>query len=101
MHRFRPPPRSVAHLNEHPSPAEPDAVRTMWHGVYLLVASMLFFVGTMYALVVSKIIPLTGHPLFDWIARDWYYCLLVPLLIPVAMFVGYLNWMAMKFFRHN
>jgi len=32
---------------------------------------------------------------------DTYYCVLVPLTLPVAVFFILLNWMGMKFFRHN
>ena len=33
--------------------------------------------------------------------RDVYYCDLVPLTIPVTILVSYVNWVSLKFFRHN
>jgi phosphatidylinositol glycan anchor class Y biosynthesis protein len=49
----------------------------------------------------SKFLPPTGHPLIDFLANDWYYALLIPMTVPVTLVAVYLNWLAMKFFRHN
>lgn len=52
-------------------------------------------------MVFAKLLPETGHWLVDALREDWYYSLLVPLTIPVAFVAIYLNWLSMKFFRHN
>eukprot|EP00744_Colponema_vietnamica_P008040 GILI01011493.1.p1 GENE.GILI01011493.1~~GILI01011493.1.p1 ORF type:complete len:110 (-),score=22.33 GILI01011493.1:486-782(-) len=77
-----------------------SSLRVLW-GYALLLFSIVFFFVSMYALVFSKLLPATGHHILDWIARDWYYCLLIPLLIPTTVIAAYVNWVSMKFFRHN
>ena len=60
-----------------------------------------FFVFEIYALIVSKLfMPYTGHVVIDWIKDDEYYCVLIPILIPVTVVFMYLNWLSMKFFKH-
>lgn len=49
----------------------------------------------------SKLLSQTGNPLLDFLAKDWYYSMLMVLTIPVTLVAVYLNWLAMKFFRHN
>jgi len=44
---------------------------------------------------------MTIERVFNAIAMDWYYILLVPLSVPVSIWFVYVNWLAMKFFRHN
>ncbi|CAG8626020.1 19755_t:CDS:2 [Rhizophagus irregularis] len=43
----------------------------------------------------------TGNKTLDWIKKDEYYCLLVPLTLPVTIYAVFFNWLGMKFFRHN
>ena len=38
-----------------------------------------------------------GHVLLE----EGYYCLLIPLILPVSLVAAYGNWIAVKFFRHN
>lgn len=33
--------------------------------------------------------------------HQWYYVLLCPLLVPVIMVFGYINWFSMKWYRHS
>lgn len=49
----------------------------------------------------SKFLPRTGNPLVDFISKDWYYSLLLPMSVPVTLVGLYLNWLALKFFKHN
>ena len=78
-----------------------DSLRTKCCGWLLLIATLLFFAAIVYMLVVSKLLPPTGHWLLDWVREDTYYCLLVPNTIVVTVFTIYLNWLGLKFFRHN
>jgi len=70
-------------------------------GFFLLGFGGLLFVAVFYALIVSPLIGLTGHVLLDFIMTDNYYCMLIPLIIPMTMFLGYVNWVSIKFFRHS
>ncbi len=38
-----------------------------------------------------------GHFLME----EVYYCLLIPLSLPASLLMVYLNWLALKFFRHS
>lgn len=51
--------------------------------------------------MVSKLLPPTGVWMLDAMRDDWYYCYLVPMVGPVTFLTIYVNWMSMKFFRHN
>lgn len=52
-------------------------------------------------MVGSKFLPPTGNALVDAISHDWYYSQLVVLTIPVTLVAVFVNWLSMKFFRHN
>jgi phosphatidylinositol N-acetylglucosaminyltransferase subunit Y len=67
----------------------------------ILVAVSLFYMLSIYMLVVSKLLPATGIEPLDWIQQDQYYCYLVPATIPVTVGFIYFNWLSLKFFRHN
>ncbi|RIA93745.1 phosphatidylinositol N-acetylglucosaminyltransferase subunit Y-domain-containing protein [Glomus cerebriforme] len=83
----------------HISQLEPDTT-ALW-GWFLLFAAYFIFVVSMYAIVVSKFVPETGNKTLDWIKKDEYYCLLIPLTLPVTIYAIFFNWLGMKFFRHN
>jgi len=70
-------------------------------GLALIVFSALCLLMSTYAIAISKIIPKTGVWFLDLVADDVYYCLLVPLIIIPSVLVVYLNWLGMKFYRHN
>lgn len=70
-------------------------------GFFLLGFGAILFMAVFYALIISPLIGETGHILLDFIKEDSYYCMLIPLLIPVTLAVGYANWVSIKFFRHT
>jgi hypothetical protein len=82
-------------------PSRTGEDRTYIYGFAILCATIGFFVIAVYMLFVSKLMPYTGHAVLDWIKVDRYYCLLLPITIPVGIVFVYLNWMSLKFFRHN
>jgi hypothetical protein len=82
--------RPWAHQNE----------TALW-GWVVIFLTLVTYVGAMYALVVSKFMPLTGNPILDWIKEDYYYSSLLMVMIPVTVIFVYLNWLSLKFFRHN
>ncbi|GBB95250.1 hypothetical protein RclHR1_00250048 [Rhizophagus clarus] len=81
------------------SQLEPDTT-ALW-GWFILFAAYFIFVFSVYAIVVSKFVPETGNKTLDWIKKDEYYCLLIPLTLPVTIYAIFFNWLGMKFFRHN
>ncbi len=75
--------------------------RIVRNGYVLLAVSVLFFVVSMYTLIASKLMPDTGHFVLDAIKHDRYYSFLVPLTLVATLVTVYLNWLSLKFFRHN
>jgi hypothetical protein len=70
-------------------------------GRMLIFGAAVFFVVSVYCIVGSKLLPYLGNPLLDFIKDDYYYSLLLPLLLPTLILALYLNWLSMKFYRHN
>jgi hypothetical protein len=67
-------------------------------GGCLLLSGIAFIVISLYAAIVSKLLP----PALDAPLRDeFHYSLLVPASIPMFFFFVLLNWVGFKFFRHN
>ena len=70
-------------------------------GFGLLLLSFLFFVFMCFWMLISNHVPGTGNWLIDWLREDQYYCLLVPLTVPVTLVASYLTWFTNKLFQHN
>mmetsp|Transcript_18606 Transcript_18606/g.25797 ORF Transcript_18606/g.25797 Transcript_18606/m.25797 type:complete len:114 (-) Transcript_18606:52-393(-) len=71
----------------------------LWGLALLLCALGVALLGT-YSLVISKVTEASGIGALDLIKFDRYYCLLIPMTIPVSLVAVYLNWLSMKFFKH-
>jgi hypothetical protein len=54
-----------------------------------------------FNVVGSKFLSPTGNQLLDFLSTDWYYSMLLPMSVVATLVAAYLNWLAMKFFRHN
>jgi hypothetical protein len=70
-------------------------------GVFLIILSAVIFMVCFYAFIISKLMPYTGHKILDWIKDDEYYCCLIPSLLITTSLMMYINWAAMKYFRHS
>ncbi|CAJ0826873.1 2420_t:CDS:2 [Entrophospora sp. SA101] len=79
--------KSTRHLSQQ----EPDTT-AIW-GWILLILTFVIFVFSMYAIVFSKLIPETGNKTLDLIKKDEYYCLLIPLTLPVTIYAIFWNWL--------
>ena len=94
-----------------------STVGTRIYGYALLATSLVFFVVMSYAMVISKILP-TPHNTVIWsdsigrisdfeikillaISQDRHYCILAVVMIPAVVSFGFLNWLGLKYFRHN
>jgi len=84
----------------HVSKLEDDG-RMLVRGYLVLLATLVWFVLGMYWLILSKWMPETSWPWLDWIKHDDYYGLLMPSLLIATWLAFYLNWLGLKFFRHN
>lgn len=67
-------------------------------GAGLLLSGIAFIVISLYAAVVSKLLP---SALEAPLHNEFHYSLLVPASIPMFFFFVLLNWVGFKFFRHN
>lgn len=79
---------------------EPEAASPVW-GWCLLTCALTFFVVSLYAMLVSPMVPLTGNAVLDFFHEHPRYRVLFPMLIPTTFVAVLINWMALKFFRHN
>ncbi|KAF7724534.1 hypothetical protein EC973_000911 [Apophysomyces ossiformis] len=89
----------VRRMTARPPETVPD--KTYLWGYALLTATILMFFSTMYTLVASKYVPYTQSKFLNSLKDDQYYCLLVPITAIAGIYFIMLNWMGMKFFRHN
>eukprot|EP00808_Paulinella_micropora_P023227 g61754.t1 len=76
-------------------------LRMAVYGYLVVGICYLLFISILYWVIFSKFMPLTGHPLFDWLKLDRYYCLLVPAQIPVLLLVVLVHWLGFKLFSHG
>lgn len=72
----------------------------LWGYIVIAVSVAVLLVG-LYSMVFSKIIPYTGNVVLDWVKEDYYFGPLLFTMIPVSVIFVYLNWLSLKFFRHN
>jgi len=70
-------------------------------GYLLLIGIFVFFTWLGVVFLLRMMDLRTKNVVFDLAAEDVYYCMLVPLILPITMFAVYGNWVAMKFFRHS
>lgn len=73
--------------------------RPMVAGVLLLVLSATFFATTMSFMFYTTFV--TAEAGTDFLEDARYYSYLLPLLLPVTFAAVFINWVSMKFFRHN
>ncbi|KAJ2549338.1 hypothetical protein EV175_004488 [Coemansia sp. RSA 1933] len=93
-------PRYTRNQPMHVPANDPDA--TPVFGYALLVLTVVLFVASIYALVVYKLMPYMGVPFVDTVKNNRYFCLLMMHITGLSFaFSVFLDWIGMKFFRHN
>ncbi len=81
--------------------------RTWLGGWVIVLGSLLFLSFFLYSIVLAKLLPTgpsDGERIRRWmdlVRDDEYFCLLVPLTLAPATVLGYLNWVAIEFYRAN
>jgi len=79
-----------------------DSSLTILIGTALIICAYAICAFFLYWIIFSKLLPYTGHPVLDWLKDDHFYCILLPILCgPILILFVYLNWLAMKYFRHS
>jgi hypothetical protein len=76
-----------------------------------VLGSLLFLSFFLYSIVLAKLLPLPSSSSLepserrrgwmDLVRDDEYFCLLLPLTLAPATVLGYLNWLAIEFYRAN
>ena len=67
-----------------------------WCGLGLFAVVVLSF-----WLLLSNFVSATGNRFLDWLREDQYYCLLVPLTVPVTLVASYFTWLFNMLFQRN
>ena len=67
-----------------------------WCGLGLFAVVVLSF-----WLLISNFVSPTGNWFLDWLREDQYYCLLVPLTVPVTLVASYFTWLFNMLFQRN
>ncbi|KDO18620.1 hypothetical protein SPRG_16050 [Saprolegnia parasitica CBS 223.65] len=74
-------------------------------GYVIVGLSFAFFMTFLYLIVVAKLLPPSDDParfpMMETIRQDHFYCYLIPLTIPAGFIAMYINWVSLKYFRHN
>ena len=87
-------------------------------GIIMLICTIIFATITLYS-IFSKIFDLNINDdtiksvsfltnyhdkirvIIDFLINDWHYCLLIPILIPWSVILGWFGWIGFKLYRHN
>mmetsp|Transcript_26681 Transcript_26681/g.41873 ORF Transcript_26681/g.41873 Transcript_26681/m.41873 type:complete len:101 (+) Transcript_26681:124-426(+) len=77
-------------------------LRSPLSGYLIFLFSAVFFVGTIFALLISKIesVKSTCH-VFNWIGNDFYYSYLVPTTVVPTLIVKFLCYISFQVYRHS
>ncbi|KAK9125153.1 hypothetical protein Scep_013999 [Stephania cephalantha] len=66
----------------------------------LIIIGCILFLSFFYAAILSKLLPKSENPIISAIQNDRYYCILVPVTLPLLVVAVYLHWLSMKLFKH-
>ncbi|KAK9154776.1 hypothetical protein Sjap_002256 [Stephania japonica] len=66
----------------------------------LIIIGFILFLSFFYTAILSKLLPKSENPNISAIQNDRYYCILVPVTLPVLVVAVYLHWLSMKLFKH-
>lgn len=80
---------------------KPRNRRNRWLGLLLVGAGVTGLASCVFSLVVSKLLPPLSNPALRAVQEDRYFCLLVPLTLPVTFLFIVVNWASLKLFKHN
>ena len=85
-----------------PSPRTNQDVGNMrFKAIMLGIVTLLLFIYHSWTLVICRLLPPSANAVIQWFQNDHYYCYLIPVLWPAFFFFMLVNWMGMKYFRHN
>ncbi|KCV67959.1 hypothetical protein H696_05685 [Fonticula alba] len=79
----------------------PVVVPSFLRALILFTMSIAVFCIGIHWIFISKLLPPSDDELLSWVRKDRYYGALLPLLMPSIVVFVFLNWLGMKYFRHN
>ena len=101
---------------DYSSPCE--RIKLFFCGIFLLISITIFSSTTLFAILSKAIdfdisndmiraVPLAASYEFQlmqiltFLQNDWHYCLLIPILFPLSVILGWFGWIGFKLYRHN
>ena len=85
-------------------------IRLFICGIILLIVTIIFATLSLFS-IFSKIIEfgITNNTNYhddliyfiNFLKEDWHYSLLIPILFPWSVILGWLGWLGFKLYRHN
>ena len=70
-----------------------------WHGVALVVGSLLVSFSALFALIGAKLLPQSENQILEFLRTDQYYSVVVPMSLPTVFVAVYASWLGLKLFR--
>ncbi|KIY69981.1 hypothetical protein CYLTODRAFT_452116 [Cylindrobasidium torrendii FP15055 ss-10] len=70
-------------------------------GHVVVALSILFFCVAGYATLFSALLPLSGIPVLDALARDTHYKYFLILLVPTGAYFVIANWVGWQYYRNT
>jgi hypothetical protein len=70
-------------------------------GWCLLLTSWSLLAVSTYTMLLSKILPTPDNPTLRAIAQDRHYCLMPAASLVMLVVFVVVNWMGLKYFKHN
>ncbi|KAA0149665.1 hypothetical protein FNF27_04128 [Cafeteria roenbergensis] len=78
-----------------------DVFWTRLGGLGMIVVGLTIFVGGLFFIFGSFLLPPSDNPLLEAVRGNHYMAALLPHMFPVMVVFVITNWLAMKLFRHN
>lgn len=75
--------------------------RSIVTGVLLVLIGIGLLVWSLLAMLLSKLLPSGQATVLAAMKQDWYYCCLLPLMLPVTFITITASWFSLKVFKHN
>jgi len=70
-------------------------------GFLLVFASLGSLLLVLYFTVIIKLLPEPEHPFLQLARKDDFYCILIPVTVPVFVLAVYFNWFSINLYKSS
>lgn len=93
----------AGHAAKHHRPVPPSTAEMRANERRVRLAAILISMACLanVAALSLKLFPPLSSPILEAIRQDTYYCVLIPLTVPILAFFNYLHWLCWSFFTNN